>query len=172
MNTLHKSLAITVLVVSIFISGLSADLVSAQSLAPEPMVILTPEEQAWLAEHPEIVLGAVTGYPPMVIKRADGTHVGMLVDFFEEVNRRLNTRIRLHIEDSWADVQKKAQDREIDGLAFGGREKSRAAIYNETDVLVSTYFSVFARSQNEYRLKHFSDLTGMRIGKTFHCGCL
>ena len=24
---------------------------------------LTPEEQAWLAEHPEIVLGASTDYP-------------------------------------------------------------------------------------------------------------
>ena len=164
MNTLHKFLTIAFLAVSIFISGLSADLVSAQSLAPEPMVTLTPEEQAWLAEHPEIVLGAATGYPPMVIKSADGTHVGMLVDFFEQVNRRLNTRIRLQIEDSWADVQKKAQDREIDGLAFGGRDPSRAALYNATDVLVSTYFSVFARSQNEYRLKRFSDLKGMRIG--------
>ena len=68
---------------------------------------LTPEEQAWLAEHPEIVLGAATGYPPLVIKRADGTHVGMLVDFFEQVNRRFKTSIRLQIEDSWADVQKK-----------------------------------------------------------------
>jgi ABC-type amino acid transport substrate-binding protein len=164
MNTLHKSLTITFLAVSIFISGLNADLVSAQSSAPEPMVTLTPEEQAWLAEHPDIVLGTATGYQPMVIKRADGTYVGMLVDFFEQVNRRLNTRIRLHIEDSWTDVQKKAQDREIDGLAMGGRDPSRAALYNATDILVSTYRSVFARSQNEYRLKRFSDLKGMRIG--------
>ncbi len=164
MNTLHKSLTIAFLAVSIFISGLSADLVSAQSSVSERMVTLTPEEQAWLAEHPEIVLGAATGYPPMVIERDDGTHFGMLVDFYEQINRRLNTMIRIHIEDSWADVQKKAQDREIDGLAFGGRDASRAALYNATDILVSTYFSVFARSQNEYQLKHFSDLKGMRIG--------
>ncbi len=73
-------------------------------------------------------------------KRADGTHVGMLVDFFEQVNRRLNTRIRLHIEDSWAGVQKKTQNREIDGLAFGGRDPRRASLYNATDILVSTPF--------------------------------
>ncbi len=144
MNTLHKSLTIAFLAVSIFISGLSADLVSAQSSVSEPMVTLTPEEQAWLAEHPEIVLGAPTDYPPMVIKRADGTHVGFLVDLFEEVSRRLNTRIRLHIEDSWADVQEKAQNREIDGLAFGGRDPGRDVYYNATNILVSTYFSVFA----------------------------
>ncbi|MCK4838891.1 MAG: transporter substrate-binding domain-containing protein, partial [Desulfobulbaceae bacterium] len=150
--------------VSIFISGLSADLVSAQSSAPEPMVTLTPEEQAWLAEHPEIALGASTDYPPMVIKRYDGTHIGVLVDYFELVSRRLNTRIRLQIEDSWADIQEKAQNREIDGLAFGGRDPSRDALYNATDIMIPTYFSVFARSQNEYRLKSFSDLKGMRIG--------
>ena len=164
MNTLHKSLAITVLAVFIFISGLSADLLSAQSSAPEPMVTLTPEEQAWLAEHPEIVLGAPTDYPPMVIKRDDGIHIGVLVDLFELISRRLNTRIGLHIEDSWADIQEKAQNREIDGLAFGGRDPSREALYNATNTVLPTYFSVFARSQNEYRLKSFSDLKGMRIG--------
>ena len=57
-NTLYKTLTISFLSVSIFISGLSVDLVGAQSPASEPMVILTPEEKAWLAAHPDIVLGA------------------------------------------------------------------------------------------------------------------
>jgi hypothetical protein len=135
-NPLHKSLAIAFLAVFIFISGLSADLVRAQSSAPELMVTLTAEEQAWLAEHPKIVLGAPTDYPPMVIKRADGTHVGVLVDLFEQIRRRLNARIRLNIEDSWVDIQEKAQNREIDGLAFGGRDPNRDALYNATDIVL------------------------------------
>jgi ABC-type amino acid transport substrate-binding protein len=166
MNTLHKSLTIAILAVSIFISGLNVDFAGAQNKAGEKKLVveLSDKERAWLAEHPDIVLGSATGYDPMVIKRADGTHVGFLVDFFEQVSRRLNTRIRLHIEDSWADIQEKAQNREIDGLAFGGRDPGRDVHYNATNILVSTYFSVFARSQNEYRLKRFSDLKGMRIG--------
>ena len=56
-NSFHKSLVITFLVVSIFISGLSADLVGAQSSAPEPMVTLTPKEKAWLKRHPFIRIG-------------------------------------------------------------------------------------------------------------------
>ena len=56
MNTLPKSLTFAFLALSIFISGLSADLVGAQSSAPEPMVTLTPEEQAWLKAHPNIQL--------------------------------------------------------------------------------------------------------------------
>ncbi|NOR23256.1 MAG: transporter substrate-binding domain-containing protein, partial [Desulforhopalus sp.] len=125
---------------------------------------LTPAEKAWLTAHPEVVLGAPTDYPPMVIKRKDGTHVGVLVDFFEETSKVLNHRISLHIEDSWADIQEKAQNRELDGLAFGGKDPSRAALYNPTNVLMHTYFSVFARSKNEFQLKRFLDLKGMRIG--------
>lgn len=128
MNTLHKSLTIMYLALLIFISGLSADLVRAQSSVTEPMITLTAEEQAWLAEHPVIVLGAPTDYPPMVIKRAEGTHIDVLMDLFELISRRLNTRIGLHIEDSWSDIQEKAQDREIDVLAFGGRDPSREPV--------------------------------------------
>jgi len=163
-NTLHKSLTIVFLVVSILISGFSADLGRAQSSAPESMVTLTPEEKAWLAQHPEIILGTTTEYSPMVFRKMDGTYGGMLVDIYEEVNRRLNTRIHLHIEDPWSKVQEKAQNREIDGLAMGGKSPDRDVLFNATDVIVPTYFSVFARSQEEYRLKRFSDLKGMRIG--------
>jgi signal transduction histidine kinase/DNA-binding NarL/FixJ family response regulator len=161
---LHKSSIITFLALFIFISGLSADLVRAQSSGTESVVILTAEEQAWLAEHPEIVLGAPTDYPPMVIKQADGTHIGVLVDLFAVVSRQLNTKVRLHIEDSWANIQEKAHNREIDGLAFGGRDPSRDAFYNATDIVMPTYFSVFGRSRSEYQIKSFSDLDGMRIG--------
>jgi ABC-type amino acid transport substrate-binding protein/two-component sensor histidine kinase len=125
---------------------------------------LTPEEQAWLNEHPDIALGAPTSYPPMVIERGDGTHVGVLVDFFEEVSEMLGHRVRLHIEDPWTKVQEQAEKREIDGLALGGKSPGRAALYNETAPLFNTYFSVFAPSREEPHIKQFSDLDGKRIG--------
>jgi len=80
---------------------------------------LTPEEQVWLAEHPDIALGAPTSYPPFVIKKNDGTHVGVLVDYLEEVSQLLNHRIRIHIEDPWVKVQEKAENREIDCTLAG-----------------------------------------------------
>ena len=109
-------------------------------------------------------MGSSTNYPPHVIKLADGTHVGVLVDLFEDVSRRLNTTVRLHIEDSWAGIQEKAQNGEIDGLASAGRDPSRDAIFNATDALYPSYFSVFAHSQHAFRITSFSDLNGMRIG--------
>ena len=82
MNTLPKSLTIAFLALSIFISGLSADLVKAQSSAPEPMVTLTltPEEQAWLRAHPDVTFGFTYSFEPFLIRGASGQHIGIVVD--------------------------------------------------------------------------------------------
>ncbi len=129
-----------------------------------PKIELTPAQKAWLAEHPDIVLGTTTEYQPMAIKRADGTHYGMLLDIYEQINQVLNTNIRIHVEDPWATVQEKASKREFDGLALGGRDPSRKVLYNPTDAILSTYFSVFGRNRDEFIIKSFSDLEGLRIG--------
>ena len=109
MNALPKSLPIAFLAVSFFISGLNVSLVGAQNLAPEPMVTLTFEEQAWLSEHPDIALVAPTNHPPFVIKRNNGTHVGVVLDYLETASWLLKHRIRLHIEDPWSKVQERAK---------------------------------------------------------------
>jgi len=127
-------------------------------------VTLTSEERAWLKAHPEITLGSSTSYPPDVIKNPDGTYTGVLPNLYEQISRVLNTRISLQIEGAWIDVQKKAQNGEIDGLAFGGRDPNRDALYNPTDTVFPSYFSVFAPSRHDFQLQSFSDLDGMRIG--------
>ena len=90
-----------------------------------PKIDLTPEEQTWLAQHPDIILATAIGYEPLVIKTTNGAYVGVLVDLFEQINQILNTRIRLDVAEFWADAQEKAQNGELDGLAFGGRDPSR-----------------------------------------------
>ena len=125
---------------------------------------LTPAEQAWLKAHPDITLGAPTTFPPFVIKRNDGTHVGIMVDFLEVASRLLNHRIHLHIEDPWGKVQERAENREIDGLSLGARSPRRAVHFRGTDTILDTYYSIFARSKNEHQIRQLSDLDGMRIG--------
>ena len=74
-STLHKFLTIAFLTVSFFISGLNADLVSAQRSAPNPVVTLTPEEKAWLEKHPRIRLATLTNQPPFSMLEKMGTSV-------------------------------------------------------------------------------------------------
>ncbi len=127
-------------------------------------ISLTTEEKKWIKAHPDIQLGAPTSYPPLVIKNAKGPHTGMLVDLFELISQRLNTNIRLHIEDSWPSVLEKAKNRNIDGLASGGRSTSREEYLNPTDTLYSTYHYIFARTNDQLHLKSVKELEGMRIG--------
>jgi ABC-type amino acid transport substrate-binding protein len=101
MSTVHKSLTITFLAVSIFIAGLCADLVSAQSSAPEPIVTLTPEEQAWLKAHPDIKFGFTDAFEPFLIKGDNGRNSGILVDLLGLLNQRLRTQFELEI-DPWS----------------------------------------------------------------------
>ena len=132
--------------------------------ADDSRIELTAEEKAWLSEHPDIALGAPSTYPPFVIKRDDGRYEGVLVDYLEAASQLLNHKIRLHVEDPWSKVQEKAEKGEIDGLAFGGESPDRAVLYHQTEPLLKTYFSAFARSKGEHDIRQFSDLDGLRIG--------
>ncbi len=149
---------IPVLLISLF---LIADF---SSIACGAEIHLTPQEQDWLRKHPDIKLGAPMSYPPLVIKNTKGTHTGMLVDLFDLISQRLNTNIGLHFEDSWKSIQEKAKNRNIDGLATGGRSTSREEYLNSTDTLYSTYHYIFARTGDQLHIKSVKDLEGMRIG--------
>ena len=62
--------------------------------------------------HPYLVEAPQTFPEYEAIKRADGTHDGVLVDRLEQISLFHNDRIRLHIEDSWSDIQEKSKNRE------------------------------------------------------------
>ncbi len=78
-------------------------------------VVLTPEEQAWLKAHPDIQLAYTDAFEPEVIVNPDGSLTGILVDFLEELNKRLRTRITLRI-DSIPAILEKAKTKEVDGI--------------------------------------------------------
>jgi hypothetical protein len=114
---MHKSLTIMYVALLIFNLGLSADLVSAQNTVPKSMVTLTPEEKVWLKAHPDIQLGFIGDFEPLVIINPDGTHRGLLIDFLDELNKRLGTNIALRT-DSVPKILEKAKTKHVDGILF------------------------------------------------------
>ncbi|MFT5731331.1 MAG: ABC-type amino acid transport substrate-binding protein, partial [Desulforhopalus sp.] len=87
----------------------------ALSGQPNQQIILTPGEQAWLLAHPDIQIGYTDTFEPEVIVNPDGSYNGILVDFLDELNRRLGIRITLRI-DSIPGILQKAQNKEVDGI--------------------------------------------------------
>ncbi len=57
--------------------------------------LLPPAEWAWLAEHPDIVLGIGEEWAPAVVKDANGQFAGFAFDHVELLNAKLGTHFRL-----------------------------------------------------------------------------
>ncbi len=160
MDPMYKSLTIAFLAVSIFILGLNADLVSAQNTAPKPMVTLTPEEKAWLKAHPDIKLGFSDDFEPLVIINPDGTHRGLLIDFLDELNKRLRTRITLRT-DSVSKIVEKAKTKQVDGILFLHPERADKLGLLKTKGYLAVYPTVFARRNVSF--EHPADFVGKKV---------
>jgi two-component system sensor histidine kinase EvgS len=138
--------------------------VTAAEAQPLGQIELTEEERAWLSNHPNIQLGSATGYPPLVIKQGDSTYAGVIIDIFQLINERLNSNISLVIGDDWVDIQEKANNKVLSGLALGGAIKARAKYLTSTDPIFDTHYYVFSRSKQALELDGLEDLAGLRVG--------
>jgi PAS domain S-box-containing protein len=162
MNTLHKSLTIALLAVSIFISGLSANLVSAQSSAPEPMVTLTPEEKSWIKAHSAITLSITDDIPPRSFIDKDGKIKGTTVDYVRLFEQKLGLKINL-VGSDWATALKLALDHEVDGILQAAELEERKPYLNFTQVYSYTPQAVIA-GEDEPTISGPDALCGRRVG--------
>jgi len=64
---------------------------------------LTPQQQAWLDEHPRISIGVNNAWPPMDYLDRNGKPAGIGVDFIEALNKRLGGRLQ-PIPGSWNEI--------------------------------------------------------------------
>ena len=123
-------------------------------------VALTLEEQAWLKAHPDIQLGYTDTFQPEVIVDPNGTHRGFLVDFLDELNRRLGTRIGLRIYPV-GELVAKAQKKEVDGIPDIHPEYADKLGLLKTRAYITGYPTVFARRDASFDRP--ADLAGKRI---------
>ena len=137
----------------------TVQMVAAQS-ALAPAIPLTAEEQTWLKAHSDITLGYTDVFEPEVITNPDGSHRGILVDFLDELNRRLGTRIRLRI-DPVPELLGKAQKRETDGILYILPEYADKLGLLKTEGHLSGYAAVFTR--RNFAFDRPSDLAGKKV---------
>ena len=103
-------------------AGSAALAVSSTSTA----VSLTPEERAWLAEHPVIRLAPDPDFPPIEFIDADGNYQGIAADYATLVGRKLGITFTIVNLRNWDEVLEKAQSREIDMFGAASESPQRA----------------------------------------------
>jgi two-component sensor histidine kinase/ABC-type amino acid transport substrate-binding protein len=127
-----------------------------------PSISLTREEKAWLAEHPEIVLGTNKGWAPYVIQNDDGSVSGIEANFIDRINALTGSNIQLVLGD-WQEMQNKAKSREIDGLALSAYHEERASYFLFTNSHYSVYKNVYALKSAIPELKSMINLAGKKV---------
>jgi len=130
------------------------------SMSESATVQLTTEEQAWLKAHPDIVLGYTDVYEPEVIINRNGSLRGLLVDFLDELNRRLGIRIDLRIN-AIPKVLEEAKERKIDGILNIHPEYANKLGLLKTKGYMAGYPVVFTRS--DFSFEHPADMAGKKI---------
>ncbi len=83
----------------------------------KPELFLTPKEEAWLAEHPEITIAFDGDYAPYSYQDKKGAFQGIAVDFAREIARRAGISFRFHPEGTWRNLYQAARKRDVDVIA-------------------------------------------------------
>jgi signal transduction histidine kinase len=128
--------------------------------------LLTREERAWLAAHPDIVLGAGEDWVGTLMKDARGNLSGFLVDHLDLLNRKLGTNIRIEVG-PWPEIVKKAESGAIDGLTLTAPLDDRRKHFLFTEVFHYSPAFIYLRVDDLNKPKvplALEDLRGRRVG--------
>ncbi len=141
-------------------SGGAVQVADAEPVSP---LELTPEERAWIAAHPRIVLGIDRDWAPHIIEKPDGGLAGIDGDIVARLNAMLGTRITFETG-RWADMVEKLKTRQIDGLSAAVVHEERRAFADFTQPYMTLRKYLYARSDNATHIRSVENLTGKRIG--------
>jgi ABC-type amino acid transport substrate-binding protein/two-component sensor histidine kinase len=125
----------------------------------EERIVLTPEEQAWLAEHPKIEFGTDKTWSPFIIVESDGTVSGIEAELIKKINEIAGTNISI-VLGKWPDMVAKAKAREIDGLLVSISLEERAPDFLFSDSPYNAYKYIFS----SLKVNSIEDLKGKRVG--------
>jgi polar amino acid transport system substrate-binding protein len=147
--------------IDLFILGVCSLLL----LATSPLyagVNLTPQEQAFIQQHPEIRLGTDRSWEPYVIVAEDGSVSGYDAEILEAINQLTGANFSL-VTGSWPDMQRLAKERKIDGLSTGAPIEKRRSYLNFSDNYLTLKKAVFVATGNPKEIYSIKDLDNKTI---------
>ncbi len=141
---------------------MSMTTVPCPALGQPEAIQLSSEEQAFLKQHPRIVIGIEQEWEPAAIVRKDGAVVGYDVDILARINQNTGANFTLQLG-HWKDLLEKAKNREIDGLGGTSVSEQRKTYFNFSDRYCRLVRMVMVLKGNPLNIKRFGDLRDKRI---------
>ncbi|MGC9387120.1 MAG: transporter substrate-binding domain-containing protein [Hydrogenovibrio sp.] len=124
---------------------------------------LTPTEQQWIAQHPEITLGADHQWPPYEFVDEQGRHSGISADLLSLIEQQ--TGLKIHVKpDVWSNSLQAAKQGDLHGLSCAVATEDRKPHFFFTQPYTRMPLGLFARQNTAAsRIHSLNDLQGLRI---------
>ena len=124
---------------------------------------LTDDEQQWLKDHPELILGIDTTWPPFEFRDAQGNYKGLAADYISLISDRLGITLKPVAAPSWSEVLAQTKEGKIDLLpgimSTPERQKYLAFTRPYLDFPI-----VILAHKGGAAPKNIEDLYGLRVG--------
>ena len=123
----------------------------------------TDEEQQWLKNHPELLLGIDTTWPPFEFLNHEGLYTGLAADYVRLITSRLGVTTKPVKASNWGEVLEQAKEGHIDWLpgvmSTPERQKRLAFTRSYLDFPI-----VILAHKGGAAPKDLEELYGLRVG--------
>jgi len=131
------------------ISAILRKWVDIDEEAAAPMIQLSPEEKAWLKEHPDITIAFDGDYAPYSFQNDKGEFIGIAVDVARELAKRAGIQLKVYPEGVWDRLYAAAQKREVDVIATLVLRPERREWFEFTRPYLSIAQYIITRKDND-----------------------
>lgn len=125
-------------------------------------LVLTQEEQDWLAQHPEITVGIVGSFPPIDFIDQQGDYAGVAADFLRLLSKRLGIQFKTEKSPAFSDMLNKVKQGKLKVGNTIAYSEQRARSLHFTKPFFTITHVIFTRI-DENEITSVEDLFGRTI---------
>ncbi|MDX1319200.1 MAG: transporter substrate-binding domain-containing protein [Oceanospirillum sp.] len=126
-----------------------------------PMV-LTNDEQQWLAAHPEVTIAYDGYFPPYSFINDDGELEGFSIDLMRLISQKTGIRFNIHPQHGWKELYQAAQDKDVDMIATLVDREERRQWFDFSNPYIFKSLVVITRS-DDTRINRRADIRGKTV---------
>lgn len=123
---------------------------------------LTPEEEAFIRQHPTIYLGVDPTFVPYEFIDSDGQYKGIAADYIALISEKTGLTMTVVQGLTWAEAYEKAVNGEIDVLPCVAETAEREKYFLFSDTYFTFQRAVFL-NENTKGVNTFADLSGRTV---------
>jgi diguanylate cyclase (GGDEF)-like protein len=149
----------------LFLAALLLAAIFVASITPsrgQAPLDLTPEERAWIAQHPVVDYAYNPRAAPFSFE-SSGRHVGHSADIMADLGKHTGIRFRALTGESWPQVLEKVRDGRVPLVAQLAVTPERREYLDFTVPLLDLQYGVFTGAKGPY-IETVDDLHGLRVG--------